>query len=138
MGPQLSTICECAIIKALYNFSYILWIFRNNEDHKNNNRAVVEYKQKELDDTIGHLYSAFALNDPPLNPLRCSHFQIQQEQLLLLSYNIRRAWLRSANLYLSRATVHDDLTHGSHAQFILHHTSGRPPDHLNRQHTLPS
>jgi hypothetical protein len=58
--------------------------------------------------------------------------------MLLLSYDTRRAWLRSADLYLSRATDHDDLAHGSHAQFILHNTAGRPPDQLERQHPLPS
>jgi hypothetical protein len=49
IGPQLAITCERAIIKALWNHSYI---FRNNEDHKNDNRAVVEYKQKEQDDKI--------------------------------------------------------------------------------------
>jgi hypothetical protein len=137
MAPQLSTTCERAMIKALWNHSYRLWIFRNNEVHKNDNRAVAKYKQKELDDTIGDLYSAFALNALPLNHLQRSHFEIQQEQLLLLSYNIRHAWLRSADLYFTRATAHNDLAHGSHAKFILYHTSGRPPDNFDRQHTLP-
>jgi hypothetical protein len=138
MGPQLATTCERAFIKALWNHTYRLWIFRNNEDHKNDNRAVAEYKQKKLDTKIVHLYSAFALNDTPLNPLQRSHFAIQQEQILLLSYDIRQAWLRSADSYLSRATAHDDLARGSHAQFILHNTSGRPPDQLNRQYSLPT
>jgi hypothetical protein len=65
------------------------------------------------------------MTPPPLKPLQRSQFDIQQEQLLILSYDIRRAWLRSADLYLSRAIAHDDLAHGSHAQFILHNTSGR-------------
>jgi hypothetical protein len=68
MGPQLATTCERAMLKSLWNQSYILLIFRNNEDHKNDNHAVAEYKQKELDDKIGHLYSAFSLNDLPINP----------------------------------------------------------------------
>jgi hypothetical protein len=126
------------MIKASWNHSYPLGIFRNNADKKNNNRAVAKYKQKELDDKIGHLYSAFALNDLPLNPLQRSHFDIQHEQLLLLSYDIRRAWLRSADLYLSQATAHDDLARVSHAQFILHNTSGHPPDQLDRQNYLSS
>jgi hypothetical protein len=138
MYPQLATPCERAFIKTLWNHTYRLWIFRNNEDHKNDNGYVAEYKQKELDTKIGQLYSAFALNDPPLKPLQRSHCDIQQEQLLLLSYDIRQAWLQSADLYISRATAHDDLSHGSHAQFILHNTSCRPPDQLNRKHSLPT
>jgi hypothetical protein len=138
MYPKLATSCERALFKALWNHTYRLWIFLNNEDHKNDNRAVAEYKQKELVTKIGHLYSTFALNDLPLNPLQCSHFDTQQEQLLLLSYDIRQAWLRSADLYLSRAPAYDDLAHGSHAQFILHNTTGRPPDQLDRQHSLPT
>jgi hypothetical protein len=137
MGPQVATICERAIIKDLWNHTYRLWIFCNNKDHKNDNRVISEYKQKELDNKIEHLYSAFALNNPPLNPLQRSHFDIQQEQLLLLSYDIRRAWLRSADLYLSRATAHDILAHGSHAQHILHNTPGRRPDQLERKNPLP-
>jgi hypothetical protein len=137
MGPQIATTCERAIIKALWNHTYRLWIFRNNDYHKNDDRVVAEYKQKELDSKIGHLYSAFTLNDLPLNPLQRSHFDIQQEQLLILSYDIRRAWLRSADLYLIRATAHDALARGSHAQFILCNTSGRHPGQLERQHMLP-
>jgi hypothetical protein len=57
------------MIRALWNHSYRLWIFRN-EDHKNDNRAVAEYKQKELDANIGQLYSSFASNALPLNPLQ--------------------------------------------------------------------
>jgi hypothetical protein len=137
MGPQLATTCERAFIKALCNHSYRLWIFLNNEDHKNDNRAIAEYKQKEPDTEIGQLYCAFSLNDLPLNLLQRSHFDLQQEQLLLLSYDIRRAWLRSADLYLSRATAHDDLAHGSHAQIILHNTSGRPPKKLKGSTLFP-
>jgi hypothetical protein len=44
MGPQLAIICEFATLKALWNHSYRLWVFRNNEDHKNYNRAIVEYE----------------------------------------------------------------------------------------------
>jgi hypothetical protein len=106
MVTQLATTRERAMIKSLWNHSYSLWIFRNNEDHKNDNRVVAEYKQKELDNKIGHLYSAFALNDLHLNPLQRSHFDIQQEQLLLLSYDFRRAWLHSADLYLRCAIAH--------------------------------
>jgi hypothetical protein len=36
--------------------STLLWIFCNNKDHKNDNRAVAEYKQKELDNKISQLF----------------------------------------------------------------------------------
>jgi hypothetical protein len=98
------------------------------QHHKNENRSVAEYTQKELDAKIEQFYSSFASNTLPLNPLQCSHFDIQQDQLLLFSYDIRRAWLRSADFFLSRVIAHDNLTNGSHAQFILNQTSGRPPD----------
>jgi hypothetical protein len=67
------------------------------------------------------------------NPLQQSHFDITQEEVLLFSYDIRRAWLRTAELYIGRVTDQNDLARGSHAQHILHHTSGRPPDTLDRQ-----
>jgi hypothetical protein len=132
MGPQLASTCEIAMIRDLWNHSYRLWIFHNNQDQNNDNRAIAEYKQRELDDNIAQLYTLFSTISLPLNPLQRSHLDIQQEKLLLQSYNIRRAWLRSADLYLSRATSHDNLARGTHAQFILQHTSGRPPDHSNR------
>jgi hypothetical protein len=44
--PQLATTCERAMIKSLWNHSYRLWIFCSNEDNKNDNRAVDEYKHK--------------------------------------------------------------------------------------------
>jgi hypothetical protein len=65
MGPQLAITFERATIKARWNHSYRLCIFRNNEDHKNNNRPVAEYKQKELEDTIRQLHSSFIGNDLP-------------------------------------------------------------------------
>jgi hypothetical protein len=79
MGLQLSTTCERAIIKALWNHTSYRLFFCNNEDHKNDNCAVAKYKQKELDNKIGHLYYVFALNDLPINPLQRSHFDIQQD-----------------------------------------------------------
>jgi hypothetical protein len=77
---------------------------------------------------------SFTFNFPqvsnlPLDPLQRSHFDIQQDQHILLLYKIRNAWLRSTDLYLSRATDHDDLSRGSQAQlFNLHHTHGRHSD----------
>jgi hypothetical protein len=134
MGLHLAKTCECVMIHALWNHSYRLCIFRNNEDHKNGNRAVAEYKQKELDDNIGQLYMSFTTRNLPLNPLQRSQFDIQQDQLLLLSYyDTSRAWLRSADLYLSCAMGHDDFFRGCQKQFILHHSFGSPPYILNRQ-----
>jgi hypothetical protein len=75
--PYVATTYERATSRALWNHSYRLWIFRNNEDHKNDNRSVAKYKQKELDTTIEQLYSYFASNTPPINPLQRSHFDIQ-------------------------------------------------------------
>jgi hypothetical protein len=133
MGAHLASTCERAMIRALWNHSYCLWIFRNNEDNKNDNRAIAEYKQRELDDNIAQLNTLFATSSLPINPLQASHFDIQQEQLLLLSYDIRRAWLRYVDSYISRATARGNLTRGTHAQFILQHTSGRPTDPSTRQ-----
>jgi hypothetical protein len=132
MGTQMASTCESAMIRALWSHSYRLWIFRNNEDHKNDNIAIAEYKQRVKDNTIAQLYDIFATSSLPLNPLQRSHFDIQQEQLLPLSYGIRRAWLRSTELYLSRVTAHDNLVRGTQAQFILKHTSVRPPDPTTR------
>jgi hypothetical protein len=44
MVAQAAKTCECAILQALWNHTYRSWIFRNNKDHKNDNRAVAEYK----------------------------------------------------------------------------------------------
>jgi hypothetical protein len=52
MGPQLAKTCKRAMIHTLWNKAYILWLFRNNEDHKNDKWAVAEYKQKELDEKL--------------------------------------------------------------------------------------
>jgi hypothetical protein len=133
MVIQTAKSCERALIQALWDNTYRLWIFRNNEDHKNENRTVAQYKQQALDIRIAQQYDTFQLNVLPLNLLQQSHFNISQEELLLLSYDIRRAWLRSTDLYISRATAHNNLAHGTHAQHIIHNTSGRPPDSLDRQ-----
>jgi hypothetical protein len=131
MGSQTAKSCESALVHALWDHtSYHLWIFRNSEDHKNDNRAVAQYKQQSLDSKISHQYNTFYTNKLPLNPLQQSHFCISQDQLLLLYYDIPRTWLRSADLHIIRSTARNDLARGSHAQHILHYTSGRPPDTL--------
>jgi hypothetical protein len=133
MGSQTDKACERSLIQALWDHTYRLWIFRNNEDHNNDNRSVAQYKQQSLDPRIAQQYVNFRNNDLPLNTLQQIHFDISQEELLLLSYDIRRAWLRSADLYISWATAHNDLARGYHTQHILHNTSGRPQDSFVRQ-----
>jgi hypothetical protein len=133
MGSQTANACERALIQALWDHTYRLWIFRNNEDHKNDNRPVAQYKQQALDLRITQQYPTFHNNDLPLNTSQQSQFDISQEELLLLSYEIHRAWLRLADLYISCTTSHNDLARGSHAQHILHNTYGRPPESLVRQ-----
>jgi hypothetical protein len=128
IGLPTAKSCERALIQALGDHLYRLWSFRNTEDHKNDNRAVSQYKQPALDIKISQQYSVLQAHNLPLNLLQQCHFEIPQDELLLLSYDIRSAWLRSADLYISRATAHDILARGSHAQHIIHLTSGCPPD----------
>jgi hypothetical protein len=128
MGAQTAKACEFSLFQALWDHTYILWTFRNNEDHKKYNGNIAQYKKQSIDVQIAQQYHTFQHNDLPLNVLQQTHFRILQEELLLLSYDIHHAWLRSADLYISRATAHNDLAHGNHAQHILHNTSGRPPD----------
>jgi hypothetical protein len=127
MGLPMAKACERALIQALLDHIYRLWSVHNTEDHKNDNRAVSQYKQQALHINIAQQYSVFQTRNLPLNLLQQSHFDIPQEELLLLSYDIRHAWLRSEDLYISRATAHDLLARVSHAQHILHFTSGRRP-----------
>jgi hypothetical protein len=128
MGLPTAKACECALIQALWDHVNRIWTFHNNEDHKNDNRSVAQYKQHALDIRIAQQYIALNTHNLPLNPLQQRHFDIPQDELLLLSYDIRCAWLSSVDLYISRATAHNDLARGSHAQHILHNTAGRPPD----------
>jgi hypothetical protein len=128
MGLPTSKACERALIQALWDHNYRLWTFSNNEDHKNDNRSIAQYKKQALDIRIEQQYIVFNTHNLALNPLQQRHFDILQYEPLLLSYEIRRAWLRSEDLYISRATAHNDLVRGSHAQHILHNTAGRPPD----------
>jgi hypothetical protein len=61
-----------------------------------------------------------------LNPLQSHHFEIQLDQLLLLSYNIRKSWIRSAYMYTSCTTSFDNLARGSEAHHILQNTAKKP------------
>jgi hypothetical protein len=63
-----------------------------------------------------------------MSPLKEKLFEIQIEELLLMSYNISKSWLQVASLYLQRVEAHDMLARGSENSFVLHHTAGRPPD----------
>jgi hypothetical protein len=128
MGVPTAKACDRALIQALWGHIYRLWCFSNTEDHKNDNRSIAQYKQEALDIKTSQQYRVFQTHNLPLNLLQQSNFAIPQDELLLLSYDIRHAWLRSAYVYISRATAHVILARGSHAQHILHLTSGRPPD----------
>jgi hypothetical protein len=109
MGLPTAKSCERALIQSLWDHIYCVWTFQNNEDHKNDNRVVAQYKQQALDISIGQQYSVFHTQNLPLNPIQQRHFDIPQDELILLSYNIRHAWLRSADLYISRATAYNNL-----------------------------
>jgi hypothetical protein len=63
-----------------------------------------------------------------MNPLQEQLFDIQIEELLIMSYNIREVWLQSSSIYLQRAEAHDLLARGSENAFLLNLTAGRPPD----------
>jgi hypothetical protein len=137
MGIKAAKACERALIQALWDHTHKLWIFKNSEDHKNHNRTFAQYNQQTLAIIIAQQYETFKLNVLPLNILQQSHFKISQQELFLLSYDIRCAWLRSAGLYISQAAAYNDLAHGTHAQQILHNTSRPPPDTQARQYFLP-
>jgi hypothetical protein len=70
MVSQTAKSCEPTLIQALWDHTtYRLWIFRNNEDHKNDNRAVAQYKQQALGTNISQQYNTFYTDNLPLNPL---------------------------------------------------------------------
>jgi hypothetical protein len=135
MVTQNVKACERALIKSLWNRTYILWIFGNKEHRKNDNHAVAEYrkndnhsvaeyKQWALHDKLRDHYNKFALGDLPLNPLQSHHFDIQLDHILLLSYDTRKSLLISADLYISRTMAFDNLARRSEAQYILQNTTG--------------
>jgi hypothetical protein len=61
---------------------------------------VAEYKQHALDDNIREARRQKETLLHPMNPLQEKVFEIQIDELLLMSYNIRKALLQSASLYL--------------------------------------
>jgi hypothetical protein len=91
MGLPTSKSCERALIQLLWDHIYCLWTFRNNEDHKNDNRTEAQYKQQSLDIIIVQQYCVFHTHNLPLNPLQQHHFYIPQDEVLLISYDIPRA-----------------------------------------------
>jgi hypothetical protein len=111
------------MIYSLWKHYLQSWEFRNDESHKDEVRSVAEYKQQTLDDKI---CEACQQKDTLL--LQEKIFEIQIDEVLLVSYNIRKAWLQYASLYLQRAASHEMLARGSENSFLLHFTAGRPPD----------
>jgi hypothetical protein len=71
--------CKRALIQALWDHIYRLWTFCNNEDHKNDNRSVSEYKQHTLYIRTEQQYIAFNTHNLPINPLQQHHFDIPQD-----------------------------------------------------------
>jgi hypothetical protein len=87
------------MITALWKNSLQLWEFRIDEAHKDELRSVAEYKQHSLDEKIPEAYQQKYTLLHPINTLQEKLFEIQIEKLLLMSYNICKAWLQSATLY---------------------------------------
>jgi hypothetical protein len=76
------------------------WDFRIDESHQDETKSVAEYKQHTLDKKIKATYQDKAHLPLPLNPLQEQQFDIPIDELILLSYSIRKAWLRSSELYI--------------------------------------
>jgi hypothetical protein len=70
MDSQTAKSYKRALVQALWDHTYQLWIFRNNEDHKNDNRAIAQYKQQSLDVRIAQQYDTFQNTDLPFNLLQ--------------------------------------------------------------------
>jgi hypothetical protein len=119
---------ERSMITSLWKHSQQLWEFRNDESQKGEVRSVAEYKQYALDDKIREACVQKDTIMHPMNPVQEQLFDIQIEELLIMPYNIREAWLQSASLHLQRAKAHDLLARGSENAFLLHFTTGIPPD----------
>jgi hypothetical protein len=88
LGYQTAKVCKQARIQSLWDHTYRLWIFRNNEDHKNDNHIIAQYKQQAPIISIVQQYHTFNTCNIPLNPLQQNHFDIPKYQLLILSYGI--------------------------------------------------
>jgi hypothetical protein len=63
-----------------------------------------------------------------MDPLQKQQCELALEEILQISFNIRKAWLKSVSLYLQRAEEHNLLAHGTENVLLLHYTVGRPPD----------
>jgi hypothetical protein len=118
---------ERSMITSLWKYSLELWDFRNDESHKDEVRSTVEYKQQALYDKIREASHQKYTLLHPMNPLKEHLFNILVDELLIMSYNIIKAWLQSASHYLQRAEADGMLARGSENLFILHFTAGRLP-----------
>jgi hypothetical protein len=104
---------EQSLIKSIWQQSVRQWDFRNEESHIDETRSVAEYKQHALEENIREKYQDKENLTHPLNPLQEQQFQILIDDLLLMSYNIRKAWLRSSELYMLHAQAHNALSRGT-------------------------
>jgi hypothetical protein len=119
---------ERSLVNLIWRHSVCQWDFRNEELHKDETRSVPEYKQHALDEKIKATYQDKENVTHPLNHLQEQNFQILIEDLLLMSYNIRKSWLWSSEIYIIRAQAHNALSRGTEGLFLLLHTAGLPPD----------
>jgi hypothetical protein len=83
------------------------WGFIDEESHKDETRSVAKYKQHALNEKIRATYRDKNNLTHPLKPLQ------ERDDLLLRSYNIRKAWLRSSELYILLAQAHNALSKGT-------------------------
>jgi hypothetical protein len=116
------------MIAYIWKQSLQLWDFKNDESHKDAVRSVAEYKQQALYNKIwGACHQTYTFLHP-MKPLQKQLLNIQIDEVLIMSYNIRKSWLQSASFYLQRAEAHDMLARGSENSFMLHFTVGRQTD----------
>jgi hypothetical protein len=83
--------------------------FQEIHDHINM-EALPAFKQHALDEKIKATYQDKANLMNQLNPPQEQQFNIPIKELLLMLYNIRKAWLRSSELYIQRAETHNALS----------------------------
>jgi hypothetical protein len=101
---------ERSMIKSIWKHSICQWDFRNDESRKDKTRYVAGYKQHTLDGKIKATYQDKDNLMHPLNPLQEQQFNIPIEELLLMSCNTIKAWLRSSELYIRQAEAHTTLS----------------------------
>jgi hypothetical protein len=109
---------EQSLIKAIWQHSVRQWDFINEESQKDETRSVAEYKQHAPCKYIRTTYQDKYNLAHPLNPLQEQQFQILIDDLLLMSYNIRKAWLRSSEIYILRAKAHHALYRGTEGSLL--------------------